>query len=158
MSNYSKVIDTITNELEVLITEALIDSDYQPLNFVSDISLNKFQNNSKRYGILTGSAQEVTGTVSHITMDQTFNVFLTDTWSYGGQNQLNDKFKREQTLKLIDRCMDIYNHIASKRNYIDADVLNVSSLVVNTPSYLDESNVIIQQMSFSLLHRVRSLK
>lgn len=84
--------------------QGILGNNYSRLSFSSDISQNTSGKTSKKYSVSALGAFEAQGVTSSITLDQQFEVTLTDSFQTP-KNSLNDNEKYDKGLALQDKCL-----------------------------------------------------
>lgn len=145
MGLVSQINDGINTRLGIA-----LGNTFSQLNFVTDISLNKFQRASKRYGVMPNSASETAGTVGGTTLDHSFMITLTD--SYTAKD--GDSLKAERVNELMDKALDIFTDIQTYKSSLSPKVLIVNQLSIESPEYLEEEKVIILKFAINVKYRI----
>lgn len=131
----------------------VLGNEYSKLSYVTDVKQNKFGRTSKRFGVLPGSATEISGTLQHVTMDHQFSITLTDSFNSGATAQLNDNLKAERINELQDKVLSVYRDLVLQARNLSANVLSVNNLQIDDPEFVDDEKVIIQKFSINIKYR-----
>jgi len=144
----SEVSDIATNLKALMATE--LGVEYSELPHATVIEKNSFKNGSKKYGVLPKSLDEVAGTTCNITVDQNFDLILTD--SYGGKS-LNDADKQAKTIALQELAFSLYKEVTSTKAGTPSIVIKTGDLTVADPEYLEEDHIVVITATVTIKYR-----
>lgn len=123
---------------------------YKALTHVVDVSKNSFGSTKTRYGVLPLNVTEVSGATNAYTVDQDFEIVLTDSFITTSQG---DTGAREKALSLIDKAHTVYKKLIQTKCGDPSNCLLVSSLRISDPIY-DESKIVVIQFNISVRYRI----
>ena len=130
---------------------AVLPSDYKALAYIEEIEKNNNTQIKRAYGVQALEAEEVSGVNKVYTIDQTFEVIITDNYNH---SQVNDNDYQNKTYDIREQCLAIYKDIVNTHAGLPGTVLNVSSLFIDIPEQDDESKSVIQRINFLIRYRV----
>ncbi len=145
-------INNITDKL-IARMALVLGSDYKPLNYVIDIAKNKFTGNTKRYGVIPSPSTEASGETQSFTMDHSFTLKITDTYSNGATNQINDSAQAQKMRDLQDKALEIYNDVAVNKSIIGEGILIVNSLSMDEVEFLEDDKVAYLEFTINVKYR-----
>lgn len=131
----------------------LLGPTYSLLSNVTEVEKNSFKGANKRYGVVADDANQTTGTLKQLNLDQVFEVTLTD--GYFSTVKADDIDKRVKTLVLQDLIQDIYKDLVSNKAGSPSIVIHTKNLVIDSPSFLEEDRVIVITFKFTIAHRTQ---
>jgi hypothetical protein len=127
---------------------SVLGGTYSEIAYVNDIKKNSFKGNEKRYGVIAKDGDQIDGVNRHITIEQTFEVVLTDNFM---NTSMSDSAQQVTNATLQDLCVDIYKDLASTKCGANPNVLIVTDLSLNEPETLD--SIVVQRCSFNIKYR-----
>lgn len=133
--------------------QGILGNNYSRLSFSSDISQNTSGKTSKKYSVSALGAFEAQGVTSSITLDQQFEVTLTDSFQTP-KNSLNDNEKYDKGLALQDKALELYSDFVSNKSLISSQIIIVNNFNMNELEYLDEEKVVILKFNFNLKYKI----
>ena len=142
-------IADITASLKSLVATHL-GATYKELAHATVIEKNTFKGGSKRYGVLPTSLDEVDGVLCFATVDQQFNIILTD--SYGGKS-LSDSDKQTKTIALQELIFSLYKEIKNTKAGSPSIVIHTNDLTLLEPTYLEDDHVIVITGTVTIKYR-----
>jgi hypothetical protein len=143
------------NEVSSLVTSltslcgTFLGASYSELKQKHNIELNAFKGSNNKYGVISRDISETTGATCFITVDQTFEINLTN--SYSTVNN-NDSSKDNAIIALQDISLELYNEIIKTKANNPSIVMVINSLS-STIEELEEDKVIINKLSFNIKYR-----
>jgi len=126
-----------------------LGSTWSTLDYIIDLSQNKFRRQEKRYGVRALGSSQVEGRIHAITQDQVFEVILVHSYA---TTQKDDSDKVTKTLLLQDAVQTLYNDLVSNLCGADGVVIHTFDLSIDEPDYLDTEKVVILRFSFTVKH------
>lgn len=145
-------VDTIKTGMKTRIA-AVLGSTYNELDHSIDVEKNTFKGNSLRFGVLSGPViqNELAGVLKSFTVDQTYVVKLTDTFSTASTNDTD----RTDTLDdLTENMLLIYKDFINTRAGAPSIVIQVLDLSIEDPEIIDKGNVAVITMTLTIKYRV----
>lgn len=142
-------VSTLVSSIKARI--AIVANDYTELGYALDINKNAFKNNYKRYGVLVGAGAEAAGVTRALTMDQTFELILTDGFI---NKQMSDSEEQSKVIALQDLMKDIYLDLVNTKAGSPSTCMIVSQLQLQTPETIKEQNVVIQRATINVKYRI----
>jgi len=144
---------TITDLITGLETRLafVLGAEYSPLTNVTEVEKNSFKNANKRYGVVARQASEVAGTLKHLTIDQVFQVTLTN--GFSTSLTAGDANKREKTEELQDLVCEIYADLKSTKSGSPSVVIDTQDLEIAIPEFLEEDHVIALRFELTIKYR-----
>jgi len=147
------MIETLTGNIYTRVS-GVLGNTFTKLSFISDLSMNKMNQSSKRYGIIPKSASITDGVMQGNTIDQTFEFILTDGYSNGALAQLNDELKMQRIVELQDKALLIYRDLQTSRVNLSSSVMLVHSLRINDTEFLTEDKVAVVRFEIIIKYKV----
>lgn len=145
----STVTDLVTSIKSRMAT--VLGATYSELSNVTEIEKNAFKGADKRYGVMANQADEVEGTVCHLTVDQAFEITLTD--GYFSNIKASDADKRAKTLALQDKISEVYRDIKTNKAGRPDLVIHTFGLSIAEPEFLEENHVVVVNATFTIKYR-----
>lgn len=142
------IVEQINDGIKTRVTTVL-GATYSELDYVIDITMNSFRQNSLRYGVRPLSGGSVDGILRHYNALQTFEIILTDDYV----NQDDDTVQRSKQFLLFDKHDDILKDILLKKAGVPSIVLSIESFNFPDPEFIDEENVAVQRMQLGVRYR-----
>lgn len=130
---------------------AVLGPDFSELYNLTEIEKNSFKGADKRYGVKANQADEVPGTTCHLTIDQEFEMTLTNGFYSNAKG--SDEDKRTKTLELQDLMNDIYRDLKVNKAGRPDLVIHTLDLSIQEPEYLEENHVVVITATFTLKYR-----
>lgn len=126
---------------------------FSQASFSYSVEENKFKHSKKTYAVNVGQASTVSGVSCVNTMDHSFTVILTDTFTNGSENQLNDLLKAEKVVELQDLALLVFDDLQEKRSLLGSGILVVNNLSINAPTFLEEEKICVSEMTFNIRYK-----
>jgi hypothetical protein len=144
MSNTSTLMSGIKARVQ-----AALGVSYSPLTHVLSLDKNSFTDADKRWGVVPGPSDEVSGNVGNNTMEQSFRVFITDSYitSEYGDSEIVDKI-----VAMVGLSETVYKDLVNTKCGAPSVVRLVSGMSVNDSLIWEEEKIIVCEFGF----RVRS--
>lgn len=142
-------VSTLVSSIKTRI--ATVASGYSELGYAKDVTKNTFSGNMKRYGVLPGSSSETSGINRALTMDQTFEIVLTDGFI---NKQMSDSEEQSKVITLQDLMKDIYLDLVNTKAGSPSTCMIVSQLQLQNPETIKEQNVVIQRATINVKYRI----
>lgn len=130
---------------------AVLGGSYSELAYVNDLSKNSFKGNFKRYGLLAKSMTEVSSVTKYVTIDQTFELTLVDSFI---NTAMSDSLEVVKGPALQDLAYDIYRDLISTKAGSPSSVLIVYEFSVDSPNTIEDKVVVIKAQ-FNIKYRVQ---
>jgi len=146
------IVEQIKDAMELRIV-AVLPSTFSELKYKLKVEDNHFEENSKKFGVRPLEANSVPGVTQSITLDQEFEIILTDNYI---NLDISDEEQRIKTFNLYDRLDTIYTDLINTKAGIPLIVLNIPSLTISQPEYLEDDNVVALRAQILIKYR-RSL-
>ena len=143
----SAVSDIVTGIKAIVASE--LGGGFSELPFVLDVAKNRFAGGTKGYGVWTGQVVQASGVNGYVTVDQSFELVLTDTY---GSTQTGDAAQRTAGIALHGRLEDIYVRISAEKAGVPSQVMNVTRLIATPVQFID-SNVAVLRATFDIKYR-----
>lgn len=128
-----------------------LGSGYSELTNVTEIEKNAFKGANQRYGVLALEANEVAGVTCFLTVDQQFELTLTN--GYYSNVKASDEDKRTKTLELQDLMFDVYKDLKSNKAGRPDLVMHVLDLTIQDPEFLEENHVVAIKATLTIKYR-----
>lgn len=129
---------------------SVLGATYTELGYAYEIEKNTLKGNEKRYACIPLGASEVTSTTRNVTLDQSFQLTLTDGFI---NRALSDSQAQTKAISLLDLMRDIYIDLVETRCGSDPYCINVSNLQINEPEIDNQNSVVIIRASITVRHR-----
>lgn len=143
------VVAGLVSSLEGLLSTTL-GSGYSKLNFVYDLTKNKWNASALRYGVIPGRIVEGDDIIGASTFDQSFTIIVTNQWSI---NQVDDSDKQTKIINLFDKCHDIVDQITDTK--IDpSKVVIVLETEISEPDLYEQDRVVAIRITISIKYRI----
>ncbi len=146
------IVSDIVAGIEARIESAL--PTYSPLSYKVDISKNKFKGNYKGYAVLPSSGSETDSTVGAITIDQSFELKLTNSYHNGATSQINDSLQAQRISELNNDLLAVYKDLCINKRLIDSNVMIVNNLSIGEAEFLDNEKIISVTVSFNIKYKI----
>lgn len=144
----SEISDITTNLKALLATQ--LGATYSELSHATIVEKNVFKGSSKKYAVLPKSLAQVDGVTCAVTVDQNFDLKLTD--SYGGKS-LNDTDKQTKTIALQELMFSLYKEIVNTKAGTPAIVIHTKDLTIGDPEYLEDDHVVVITATVTIKYR-----
>lgn len=141
----------ITASLKTL-TATFLGASFSELAHATIVEKNTFKGGKKRYGVLPKEIDQVVGVTCYLTVDQAFEVILTD--SYGGK-ALADADKQTKTIDLQDLMFDLYADIVKAKAGSPGIVIHIDDLSIAAPEYLEDDHIVKITASMNIKYRTQ---
>lgn len=128
-----------------------LGATFKELPFSLDVTKNRLLGGTRGYAAWAGLMNESPGVTGFVTVDQTFEMTLTDSY---GSSQTGDAAQRAVGIQLYDRLEAIYVRLVSEKAGSPARVMNVSRLIVEPIQFID-SNVASLRATFDIKYRTQ---
>ena len=128
-----------------------LGASYSEIANLTEIEKNSFKGADKRYGVRATGADEVEGTLCHLTIDQEFEFTLTD--GFYSNVKGSDTDKRAKTLALQDLATQVYTDIKANKAGRPDIVIHTFGLSKAEPEFLEENHVVVVTASFTIKYR-----
>jgi len=144
-------ISTIVTGIKTRIASVL-GSTYSELSHTNEVDKNSFKGATKRYGVEAGDIVQVEekGVLGKFTVEQAFKIKLTDDYT---SSQISDSSKLTTANGLIEKQLSIFADLTSSRCGASSLVIQTTSLSVDEPEYLDDTNVILVTATVAVTYR-----
>lgn len=126
-----------------------LGATYTELAYGVDVARNRFNGGTLGYAVLAGELDQTDGVTRYVTVDQQFEVVLTETY---GQSQVGDQAQRTAAHTLYGRIETLYKQIVANKAGVPALVMHVGTLSVSKPEFLD-SNVAVVRATMIIKYR-----
>ena len=136
----STLVEQINDSITSLIATEL-GATYSELEYVLDVSQNAFDLTNKKYGVRPLFANSVEGVTKVYTLDQDFEIILTDEFVNSG---VDDTAQREVAFSLYDKMSEIFKAIYLTKAGVPSIVLIVNSITMSEPEYLTDEVAILR--------------
>lgn len=146
----SSIVKDITAYLEAE-SVAILGVEFKKLSHVVDVTKNSYKSSNKRYAARPLGLSESAGVVSHYTVDQDFEIILTN--GYKTNKQTNDLDQQTKGIALQDYAHDIYKQLQQTSL---ASIRLISSLSLDEPEYDVDNKVVIQRMQITVNYKTRT--
>lgn len=141
------IVQEIVDAIEINI-QALLPT-YKKASFVYDLGLNNRKQSKKIYAITPQSASNVSGSTLTVTLDQTFDVTLSDTYSPKNDSDIS---LQDKVLEIHSDIETIYKELFQRRLGL-AKVLVVQVVDISSPEVDNDNNTVAITASFSVKYR-----
>lgn len=131
--------------------QAELGATYKPLAYVEDIEKNSFRTSNDRYGVRALAASEQPGATKYQTYNQIYEIIITKGYiesAVGDSNQVQKAFDNRALV------LDIYRRLVNGKVGLAGVVLNIFSLEIDNPEYLDDDKVAIQRATMTITYRL----
>lgn len=145
MSNNSRtLVDALKSQ-----TSTFLGSEYQELSNVYDIEKNPNLETTLGYGVTAGNVLLTTGNLGFNTVDQTYEVVLTD---YYISTSNDDEQKQDVIINLLDKCQDLYNEYVKTRLNLNSIIIIINDMSIDIEE-LDDNKSVVARMQFIIKYR-----
>lgn len=145
-------ITEITSNIQSRVASVL-GTEYSELNYIIDHSKNRYEGNSKRYGVIPNPAFEVDGEVGTFTVDHEFLIKLTDSYTNGPESQINDALQYAVVQQLQDKALTIYDDLTVNKALLGTGVLIVTNLNIQAVEFIEEQKVAYLEFLITIRYR-----
>jgi len=125
---------------------------FQELPLVIDPQKNAKRMTRQKFGIIPGSATQISGQTRFYTMDHSFIIELTDDYI---NTKASDEGKRAATNNLINKAHDVFKALIKNKAGLPGVVMNVKELSLQEPVYFEEEDTVVLNMGFIITYRVQ---
>ena len=146
----ANIVEQINDAIKSQVSTTL-GASYSELDYVIDVAMNDFRNETKRYGVRPkfGADDFAGGIKGHYNANQEFEVILTHDYV----NRDSDEDQRAKQFILLDAVDSILKDILLSKAGLPAIILNISAFIIEEPEFLDEDNLSVQRISFNVKYR-----
>lgn len=140
----------VNNAIKTCI-QTVMGTEYKEMAYNFDITPNTFKNLKTQYAVQAGEVEEISGVTKYLTFSQTFRVVLA---SDGSDSGLTDAGSVAASFELRQKMFELYVHLINTKAGLPSRVMNVTSLNMDTPEYLDDEKVTVLRGSFNIIFRL----
>ena len=148
------IVNDIKDGIKGRFTTSL--ADYSQLPFQTDIEKNKTKQTEKGFSIIPLNIDEVDGLLGSITLDQSYEITLTDNYINGSKSQTNDELKIQKLADLQGKVISAYQDLRINKNLVDSRILIINNLSVNEAEYLDKEKTIVMSFTFNVKYKINN--
>lgn len=148
----SAVVSDIVTGIRAVASNAL-GASWQELRYWYEIDKNDIRTAALAYNARPLGAIPVDGAMKFYTVDQTFELILTDVITRG----LGDSERETALLQLYDKADEIFKDLHNTKVNGTAGVLLVSQPSLAEPEFLDDKKIIVLRMQFVVKYRGSTL-
>jgi len=145
MNKVQQIIEAIESEVSTT-----LGASYSKLNYIYDIEKNSFKGNPNKFGVLPLESSTVSGVVRASTIDQTFQIVLTDEYR---NTAMNDLSLQEAVKNLYDKLNDIEKQLYKSKLGLPSVVLLMNLEAVEAPEVIEEHKVVSLRGNFLVKYR-----
>lgn len=127
----------------------VLGANYSELGYALDVSKNSFKGNERRYAILAKAASEVPGNIGSVTIEQDFEIILTDGYI---NTPMSDSQAQAKAIALQDLALSIYKDLV-KTKCGSNTCLSVRDCSLSEPQFIEKDNVVAQSMTVKVKYR-----
>lgn len=146
MSEVNNLVDSLTT-----LTGTYLGASYSELKYKYDITQNFIKGASSKYGVLAGDITGTIGATCFVTVDQTYEIVLTNTYKTINSNDVS---KDEARIELQDISLNLYTDIIDKKAGRPDIVMNIRDLT-SVLEDLDEDKLVVCRLQFTIQYRKR---
>ena len=146
MSQVNDLVTSLTT-----LTGTYLGSNYSELKYKYDISNNFTNGASSKYGVIAGDVTGTTGATCFVTVDQTYEIVLTNTYKTINSDDVS---KDETRIELQDISLNLYTDIIDKKAGRPDIVMNIRDLT-SVLEDLDEDKLVVCRLQFTIQYRKR---
>lgn len=128
----------------------ILGAGFSELSNVTNVEANSFKGANQRYNVLSKDISETPGVTCAITVNQQFDLIVTDSYRSAIKN---DSDKRTKTIALQELVFSIYEEVIKTKANTPASVIIVDSLTVAEPEYLEEDHVVVITATVTIKYR-----
>lgn len=128
---------------------SVLGVSYSELGYALDISKNSFKGNERRYAVLAKAASEVPGTIGSVTMEQDFEIILTDGYI---NTAMSDSQAQAKAIALQDLALSIYKDLVQTKCGSNT-CMSVRDCSLADPQFIEKDNVVAQSMTIKVKYR-----
>lgn len=129
----------------------VLGPDFSELANVTEPEKNVFKGANKRYGVVANEISEVLGVTKHLTVDQEFELTLTN--GFFSNVKAGDLDKRNKTLELQDLMFEVYKDLKTTKAGRPDLVMHVLDLSISDPEFLEENHVVVITATLTIKYR-----
>lgn len=144
----SDLVGKIINAVEAQCAKSL--PSFSKLKYVYDIEKNDFKSNSSGYGVVPVDASSQVGVTRAVTVDQVFQVVVTDNYIDDGKTDSNLQSKVKT---LYDKMFEIVNDLYMSKMGLPSIVLLATLDGIEAPEVFSESKVVALRMNMIIRYR-----
>lgn len=145
----SSNVTTLVSSIKARMASVL-GATYSELAYGIDLSRNSFNGNFKRYGLMPSSMTETSSVTRYVTIDQTFDMILCDSFI---NVSMSDSAEQAKGPALQDLAYDIYRDLVSTKAGSSSIVINVSEFSTAAPETIEDKAVVLKA-SFKIKYRI----
>lgn len=123
---------------------------YQKLKYVYDVQKNTFKGNPKKYGVRPLGASETDGVIRASTLDQNFQIILTDNYVNA---QDNDQGLQDTVKDLFSKMNDLEKQLFKSKLGLSSIVLFTSLESIDEPEIFEEDKIAVLRAEFLVKYR-----
>jgi len=145
MSTLTKqIIEGIEGRIESVLP------DYRKLRYYYDVEKNDYKGNDERFAVIPMGVESQEGVIRSITVNQDFQIVLTDGYRNGPKDDenLQDKIKA-----LYDKMDDVLNDLFINKLGVPTIVLLSTLSGFDEPEILEENKVAVLRMNIIVRYR-----
>jgi len=146
----SDQIRTITDGILAEMATVL-GANYKTLAYLEDIQKNAFTMNNDRYGVRALVAVQTPGVTKYTTLTQSYEIVISKGYI---QSKINDSEQVTKSYDIRAQILDIYKQLVNTKAGAPAQVMNVFSLIISEPEYLEVDKVVIVRATMDITHRL----
>lgn len=144
-------ITDISNSMESIIETALSAQKFIKLDYRYLIDKNDNRQGQTAFAVRSMTGFRSDGVLRSATIDQDFEIILTDTYEPNGDDDLS---QHDTLLSLADNMVDIIvKELHLKKGGIPAQILLIDLVEIKEPEFLEESNLAILRATFTIKYR-----
>lgn len=143
------IVEQINDGITTVVTSSL-GVGYSELSYLIDVEKNNYKSNAKRYGVRPLGANTVDSITRVYTVDHTFQIVLTHDYF---SNPSNDQDQRDKTFLLFDKLDEIMKNLFINKAGLPSIVLNIDSVSIIQPEYIEDDKVVILRADFNVKYR-----
>ena len=128
-----------------------VDSTLLPLSYTEDVAKNNLVQAGNRYAVRPLDATEVPGVTRFVTLDQTFEILLTNQYF---EDKISDAKKVTASLDCRAKLLDIYKDLVQTKAGSPSLVLQVRDLEIQSPEFLESEKVVVQRATVTVTYRL----
>jgi len=144
----ANLVEQIKDALITEITTA-VGAGWSELDYVHNVELNNFRNQTKRFGVRPLGGIQVSGVTREYTIDQDFEVILTHDYVNidGDANQVT------QSLLLFDKMDDILVRVILNKVGLPTVIMNITGFTLDEPEFIESANLVVQRTRIIIRYR-----
>lgn len=142
-------ISAFVSSIKTVVSTSLGQA-YTELGYANDVAKNTFKGNDKRYAVLPKGANEVSGILGHVTLEQDFEIILTDGYM---NTAMSDGQAQAKAIALQDLAIEVYNDLVKTKAGSPSICLSIRELSLSEPQFIEKDHVIVQSMTVKIKYR-----